>query len=47
MTNLKFLAMVSGLLHLEAVRVVDLMTQETVEILDLPDIVSLPFNKVT
>lgn len=42
-TELKLLALVPGALHLEAVRLVDMNTNETTDIRDLPDIVA--FNR--
>ncbi|KAH0566083.1 hypothetical protein GP486_000521 [Trichoglossum hirsutum] len=39
--ELRFLALAPGVLNLEAVRVIDLSTQETADIRDLPSIVSL------
>ncbi|KAI9683176.1 MAG: hypothetical protein M1829_005967 [Trizodia sp. TS-e1964] len=39
--ELEFIALGSGVLHIEAVRVVDLATQETTDIRDLPNIISV------
>ncbi|KAF2094826.1 hypothetical protein NA57DRAFT_46113 [Rhizodiscina lignyota] len=40
-TELKFLAAAPGVLHMDAVRVVDLNTREATDVTDLPDIVAL------
>ncbi|KAF1984733.1 hypothetical protein K402DRAFT_335957 [Aulographum hederae CBS 113979] len=40
-TELKFLALAPGVLHVDALRLVDLATQETIDIRDLPDIIAL------
>lgn len=40
--ELKFVALESGALPVDAVRVVDIGTNETVYVRDLPDIVALP-----
>jgi hypothetical protein len=40
-TELKFVALASGVLYLESLRVVDLNTQDTTDIKDLPDIVAI------
>ncbi|KAL8715255.1 MAG: hypothetical protein Q9220_001213 [cf. Caloplaca sp. 1 TL-2023] len=39
-TELKFLPLVKGILHIEAVRIVDIATNESVDIRDLPEIVA-------
>lgn len=39
-TELKFLALEKGVLHIEAVRVVDLMENKSVDVRDLPEIVA-------
>ncbi|KAL8863080.1 MAG: hypothetical protein Q9178_000453 [Gyalolechia marmorata] len=39
-TELKFLPLSKGILHIEAVRVVDVLTNETIDIRDLPEIVA-------
>ncbi|KAL8785232.1 MAG: hypothetical protein Q9213_003501 [Squamulea squamosa] len=39
-TELKFLPLSKGILHIDAVRVVDVLTNETMEIRDLPEIVA-------
>lgn len=44
--ELRFLALKSGVLGVEAVRVVDLGTQEHVDIKDLPSIVSVPAEEI-
>ena len=41
MTELKFVALTAGVLYLDALRIVDLGTQEVVDIRDLPDIVAV------
>jgi hypothetical protein len=38
---IKFLPLASGILNLEALRLVDTTTQQAIEIRDLPDIVSV------
>lgn len=43
--ELKFMALRVGILNLEAVRVIDLATQEHVDIKDLPTIVVSPPSK--
>ncbi len=40
--ELKFVALTSGALHIEAVRIVDVGTNETIYVRDLPDIVASP-----
>lgn len=40
-TELKFVALASGVLYLDALRVVDLNTQDTTDIRELPDIVAV------
>lgn len=39
-TELKFLPLSKGILHLEMVRVVDVLTNETVDVRHLPEIVA-------
>jgi len=39
--DLKFLALAAGVLSVESIRVVDLVTNETVDIRDLPSIVAV------
>jgi hypothetical protein len=41
MTELKFIALASGVLYLDCLRAVDLNTQDTIDIRDMPDIVAL------
>lgn len=41
MADLKFLALSAGVLGIEALRVVDLATNETADIRDLPSIVAV------
>lgn len=40
-TELKFIALASGVLYLDSLRVVDLNTQEATDIRDVPDIVAI------
>jgi len=40
-TEIKFLPLETGVLHVESVRLVDLNTQEVIDITDLPDIVAV------
>lgn len=40
-TELKFIALASGVLYLDCLRVVDLNTQEATDIKDVPDIVAV------
>lgn len=39
-TEIKFLPIATGVLHIECLRLVDLNTQEAIDIRDLPDIVA-------
>lgn len=41
MTELKFIALAPGVLGLDALRFVDLGTQDTLDVRDLPDIVAV------
>jgi hypothetical protein len=41
MTEIKFVALATGVLALDALRIVDLATQDAVDIRDLPDIVAV------
>ena len=40
-TELKFVALASGVLYLDSLRVIDLNTQDTTDIRELPDIVAI------
>jgi hypothetical protein len=42
--EIKFLPLASGVLHLEALRLVDLATQQTMDVRHLPDIVAIDRN---
>lgn len=40
MTEIKFVALATGVLNLDSLRIVDLGTQDAVDVKDLPDIVA-------
>ena len=41
MTEMEFLPLTTGFLHMEGVRVTDLSTSESIDIRDLPDVMAL------
>ncbi len=41
MTEIKFVALATGVLGLDAMRIVDLATQDAVDVRELPDIVAV------
>ena len=46
-TEMRFLALIKGVLHIDSLRLVDLATQETIDIKDLPDVIAVDREDVT
>ncbi|KAJ9668521.1 hypothetical protein H2201_001162 [Coniosporium apollinis] len=46
-TDMRFLALAAGVLHIDSLRVIDLTTKETTDIRDLPDIVATERDSVS
>lgn len=47
MTEIKFVALATGVLNLDSLRIVDLGTQDAVDVKDLPDIVAVEELSIT